>query len=192
MLWLKKKSNKLEELRNLVEKPFLAFRDKSDIHFDIETRLYFFDENAYYDLSQSESLADLNLKLESTSPKKGSVFNLGLIVETSNGHSLFTDLIHSGKFKKRGFFRKFLASYWSKCQSLLVGSHCVDEHHTDQILLYCCLATGVSRLKTRKLSLHSRAVIELAKIYLKAQIDVVELIDGSCELTIQGVGFQNK
>lgn len=189
-LWLDKTRSQVDQLRKLVEAPFLAFKSKSGTQFQVETVLYFFDEQAFYNLNQTEDLESLNSKLEGPPQKKESIFNLAAVVETSSGLSLFTDSLHSGKFKKKGLLKKFLSSFWLKCVPLLAGSHCIDEHHTDQLILYCCLAQGESRLKTAKLSLHSRAVIELAKIYLKAQVHVKDDQDGTCELTIQGVAFK--
>lgn len=137
-----------------------------------------------------EALSALDSRLAEPSAAKASVFGLAFVCQTSTGQRLFADVLHSGKFRKKGLFSKCLAAFWKKCRFLLEAPVCLDEFHTDQVLLYCCLAKGVSRLKTGKLSLHSRAVIELARTFLDALVDVAACEDGTCELTIRGVGFE--
>jgi hypothetical protein len=188
--WLNKKSNQLCQLIKIIQTPFEKLKEKNKLAFDIETYLYLFDHKQMYPLSTMNEFDDLNSELISCSNDKGTVFNLSMICETSSGCLLFSDKMHSGKFKKKGLFTKHISSFWKDCKILLESNFCFDEYHTDQMILYCCLAKGVSQLRTGPLSLHSQAVIELAKNYLNSVVDVEDKKDGSFILTIHGIDFK--
>lgn len=190
--WLNQKTNQLEQLKKLIESPFLKYQKKFNVKFEIEIFLYLFDLQEYLPLHSMDNFDALNTEVSESPKYKGSIFNLSMVCETSTNCLLFCDNMHSGRFKKKGQFTKFVTTFWNNCRKLLDAPVCLDEHHTDQVILYCCLARGQSRLKTGKLSLHAQAVIELAKRYLKVEVDVIQNEDESCTIVIEGADFSKE
>lgn len=66
---------------------------------------------------------------------------------------------------------------------------CVDEHLQDQLIIYCALAKGVSKLRTCSLSLHTETAIYYAKLFTGVKIKTVK--DGDTWIIeCEGVGYK--
>ena len=73
---------------------------------------------------------------------------------------------------------------------------CVDCHMQDQLIIFMGLASGVSRVRTGPLTLHTKTAIHLVEQMTSAQFTVTKVKDGnlgeqSYIMECQGVGVQN-
>lgn len=66
----------------------------------------------------------------------------------------------------------------------------VDFHTCDHLILPCSLASGTSRFKTSRLTMHTLTAIELAKIFTKATFQVKGERDDPAEITCKGIGLK--
>ena len=104
LFWLNQKTNQLEQLKKLIESPFLKYQKKFNDKFEIEIFLYLFDLQEYLPLHSMDNFDALNTEVSESPKYKGSIFNLSMVCETSTNCLLFCDNMHSGRFKKKGQF----------------------------------------------------------------------------------------
>jgi len=73
----------------------------------------------------------------------------------------------------------------------LESGACLDEHATDQVLLFAALAAGETVLRVRNLSLHATTALELLRRLLGSE-HTVEPVEGRLDaviLKVRGVGL---
>jgi len=66
----------------------------------------------------------------------------------------------------------------------------VDLHTCDHLILPCSLASGTSKFKTSKLTMHTLTAIELAKTFTDATFQVTGEIDEPAEIICKGIGLK--
>ncbi|MFQ5710186.1 MAG: RNA 3'-terminal phosphate cyclase [Candidatus Geothermarchaeales archaeon] len=67
----------------------------------------------------------------------------------------------------------------------------VDIHTADNLIIWFSIASGMSRLRVSKLTLHTRTAIELARQIAGSTFEVEEEPDGSIVITCEGIGLEN-
>lgn len=80
----------------------------------------------------------------------------------------------------------------SLLQSLNHGG-CVDEHLQDQLIIFMALASGVSKVLSGPLTMHTKTAIYIAEKLTKAQFKITPAgSDSGCEIIeCTGIGLQN-
>ncbi|KRX67049.1 RNA 3'-terminal phosphate cyclase [Trichinella sp. T9] len=68
---------------------------------------------------------------------------------------------------------------------------CVDPHLQDQLIILMALASGVSKIRTGPLTLHTKTAIYVTQQMTNAVITVEEVDNGTFIITCEGIGLRN-
>ena len=212
-MWLNQFPDKLRALCDFIEAPFQKYFSSKKMEIVLKIIVYSTTRNQEWQVNKSTKEADIfpqpdfntaenpnntpsnrpnqrnNRRTRKKKKKGSSVLNLSLFGKTSTGAVLFYDCLKPGGFKKKEYVSKFLEKFWKGCCQQMSSEFCLDEHHADQVLLYCALAEGTSKIRLAPLSLHSQAVLALLRTFLNCQIKVNQEGNGVI-LRIEGIAFQ--
>ena len=68
----------------------------------------------------------------------------------------------------------------------------VDRYITDQLIIWMALASGISRIESVELTLHTKTAIELCETILGAEFEVIGNLGTPVTIECHGVGLSNK
>ncbi|KRZ18040.1 RNA 3'-terminal phosphate cyclase [Trichinella zimbabwensis] len=114
-------------------------------------------------------------------------FGIMAIAEYSNGCLLAVDRIaeneHSGD--------ELIKMIKDDMKAVLDLPTCVDPHLQDQLIILMALASGVSKIRTGPLTLHTKTAIYVTQQMTNAVITVDEADNGTFIITCVGIGLKN-
>ncbi|KRZ80387.1 RNA 3'-terminal phosphate cyclase [Trichinella papuae] len=120
-------------------------------------------------------------------PSLSEGFGIVAIAEYSNGCLLAVDRIaeneHSGD--------ELIKMIKDDMKAVLDLPTCVDPHLQDQLIILMALASGVSKIRTGPLTLHTKTAIYVTQQMTNAVITVDEADNGTFIITCVGIGLKN-
>ncbi|XP_069794106.1 RNA 3'-terminal phosphate cyclase [Narcine bancroftii] len=143
-----------------------------------------------------KELHDIYVNIQPVQEPKEKAFGNGngiiIFAETSTGC-----VLAGSALGKRGVSADRVGS--EAAEMLLINLRhggCVDQYLQDQIIIFMALASGVSRVRTGPLTLHSQTAIHFAEMLTKAKFTVNKINDqesGSerCIIECEGIGMTN-
>lgn len=125
---------------------------------------------------------------ESPDMAKGNCSGTVLICETTSKCCIGSSSL--GKSKESAFDTGQKAA--REIHDCIRQKVCVDAFTQDQLILYMALSTGISKIKTLPLTLHTKTSINIAETLTEAKFNVVNNADGTCIIECSGIGMENK
>lgn len=120
----------------------------------------------------------------------GDVVMMTVIMETDNGNLYGASIITEDLKKKSKLTTDFTKNIISHLEKQWQEKGCVDEHVQDQLIIYCSLAKGVSKIRTGPLTDHTKTAIYFCSLITGAKFTIIsDTNDSSVIIECEGIAY---